>query len=64
MSTWFIQPRNEGQDLNYIEGFEGDNAQAIQRARAMRIELSKAMPQGTITVEVLNKKGDLMFLDD
>jgi hypothetical protein len=54
MTLYFVIPYNEGQELNYIEDFNGDVAQAKTRAEKMAIDLKRALPQATITVEVKN----------
>jgi len=52
MELYFILPRNEGQELNYIETFKGNLVKATERAEKMQKDLKKALPQATITVEV------------
>jgi hypothetical protein len=56
MTLYFVIPYNEGQELNYIEDFNGNTAQAKIRAKRMAIDLKNALPQATITVEVQNAK--------
>ena len=52
MTTFFIEPMNEGQSLNYSEIYMGTRAGAENRARNMKRSLQRILKQGTITVEV------------
>jgi hypothetical protein len=53
--TYFIEPLNEGQDLNYIETVKCSLKQAKLRAKLMLSQLKSAMPQGTISVKVTDQ---------
>ena len=57
-STYFIQPFNEGQELNYVETFTGTRQDAGKRQREMRDKLRNVLKQGEIKVAILNDKGD------
>ena len=56
--VFFLQPRNEGQELNYIETFRGSQLNARRRAKVMRDALQKDLPQANISVSILDKKGE------
>lgn len=56
--TFFIQPMNEGQELNYIETFEGTLSDADARAKEMKTGLQNVLQKGSISVEILNKAGE------
>jgi hypothetical protein len=49
---YFIKPMNEGQELNYIEKYEGTYKNAKKRANEIRINLQKTLKEGTIDVEI------------
>jgi len=49
---FIIQPRNEGQDLNYSETFKGDFIEASKRARDMATKLQNTLKEGIITVDI------------
>jgi len=52
---YFIEPLNEGQDLNYSERFGGSLEQAKERAKYMVVKLREILVQGTITVRIYNQ---------
>jgi len=52
MGKYFIQPYNEGQELNYVETFKGTLKQAKMRAKTMERILKRILKQGIITVDV------------
>lgn len=54
MPVFFIIPKNEGQELNYIETFKGDKIDAVRRASEIRIGLQQLLSQGNFTAEVQN----------
>lgn len=41
-----LTPTNEGQDLNYVEGFNGTNEEALERAEQIIRGLTKVLPRG------------------
>jgi len=52
MEKYFIIPTNEGQDLNYMEDFQGTMVEARKRAFVMRRALRRILKQGTIDVRI------------
>jgi hypothetical protein len=58
---WFIQPTNEGQELNYSEDFKGTLTEAKARGYIMKVKLQKALPKGEIGFEVLNKEAKTIY---
>lgn len=59
--TYFIIPFNEGQELNYIETFEGTLIEATSRAVKIGSQLKRTLTQGTITIEVQDIDGNNVF---
>lgn len=50
---YFLQPMNEGQELNYIESRNDDFGR--QRAKIMQRKLQETLKEGIITIDILNK---------
>lgn len=48
LKSYNIVPTNEGQDLNYIESFNGTLAEVKKKAREMKRCLQNIMTKGTI----------------
>lgn len=55
---YFINPLNEGQELNYSETHKGDLNSAMKRAKYMVRELQRIMKQGSIQAEILDRYGE------
>ena len=49
---FYLQPLNEGQDLNYIEKHLGTIETARKRAKAMLQPLQHILKDGTISIEI------------
>jgi len=58
----FLNPTNEGQDLNYVETHRGNFNTAQIRAEQMKRQLIKAMPQGSIRVSIQDQSGNELML--
>jgi len=52
----YIIPHNEGQELNYVESFDGTLSQAKQKAKIMADGLQRVLRQADITVAVSDSK--------
>lgn len=60
---YFLQPMNEGQELNYVESRNDDFSR--QRARIMQRKLQEALPQGDITIDIFDKDfNELGYVDN
>lgn len=58
MATWFIEPLNEGQELNYSETHKGTKQSARKRAIIMVKELQRILKQGSISANILDKNAE------
>jgi len=61
MPLFFIEPTNEGQDLNYSETFEGTFKGAKKRALKMKASLQRILKQGSIGVSVKNQNYEEVY---
>ena len=48
----YIIPHNEGQELNYVESFDGTLSQAKQKAKIMADGLQRVLKQADISVQI------------
>jgi len=58
---FYIQPLNEGQELNYIETFEGPFAEAKTRASELIAGLIPVLREGTISAQIENSKTGTVY---
>lgn len=49
-----IEPQNEGQQLNYVEHYDGPADEVFAYARGMRRKLADALPRATVTIRIVN----------
>jgi hypothetical protein len=59
MGKYFIQPTNEGQELNYVETVYGTFKNIQKRAIRMQNSLQDVLSQGKISVQILDSRGKL-----
>lgn len=53
----YLEPQNEGQDLNYQERFTGTPFQILEKSRKMIAGLNATLTQGSFSVKVVQYTG-------
>ena len=62
--TFIIEPLNEGQEMNAMSRFQGNLRQVLGRASTIACEMTRLLPDCTITVRVRRESKSLNFYTD